>query len=155
MQGLDLSKPPTGGAAISAEMRTNYAAIATCNKGAVAPALLYEGMLWLDSSISGNVKLKIYLNAAWKTLLEHVEQLPAAPMELAGKARGYVHEQTVPASAWSVGHGLNKFPSVMVVDHATPPKTIDPADITDIEFTDANTVTIHFTGTKTGFAYIN
>lgn len=62
----------------------------------------------------------------------------------------YVHHQSLAASTWGpINHGLGKFPSVTVVDSA------DSVVIGDVEFVDANHVTLRFTAAFSGEAYFN
>ncbi len=61
----------------------------------------------------------------------------------------YVHTQISAASTWTVVHNLNKFPSVTVVDSG------DTAVIGDVTYVDVNTLTLDFTTTFGGSAYLN
>jgi hypothetical protein len=57
--------------------------------------------------------------------------------------------QSTPSATWSIEHGLNKKPSVTIVD-STGNKIIG-----QIEYDDANNVTINFGKTVSGYAYFN
>lgn len=57
--------------------------------------------------------------------------------------------QSTPSATWSMNHGLNKKPSVTVVD-STGNKIIG-----QIEYDDANNVTINFGKNVSGYAYFN
>lgn len=61
----------------------------------------------------------------------------------------YIHTQNTPSSTWVVTHGLNKYPSISVVDSAN---TIVEGLAT---YNDINNVTIEFNGSFTGKAYFN
>ena len=61
----------------------------------------------------------------------------------------YTHEQATPAAVWIVNHGLNKYPSVRVVNSAGN-------DVMgDIETVDNDTVILRFHAGFSGKAYFN
>lgn len=66
-----------------------------------------------------------------------------------GADKNYVHTQGTAASTWNVVHGLNKYPSVSVVD--TGGSVVDP----DIHYIDANNVQLTFGSPTSGKAYVN
>lgn len=61
----------------------------------------------------------------------------------------YVHNQISPSSEWTINHGLNKYPSVAVVDSA------GTKCVGDIQYINQNTVTITFAAEFSGKAYLN
>ena len=61
----------------------------------------------------------------------------------------FVYSQAVPATTWTVQHGLNKFPSITVVDSA---KTVVVGDYT---YVNNNKVTLEFSAPFAGKAYLN
>mgnify|MGYP000123463244 CR=1 FL=1 len=61
----------------------------------------------------------------------------------------FVYDQAVPATTWTVQHGLNKFPSITVVDSA---KTVV---IGDYIYVDNNNVILEFSAPFAGKAYFN
>ena len=61
----------------------------------------------------------------------------------------FVYNQAVPATTWTVQHGLNKFPSITVVDSA---KTVV---IGDYIYVDNNNVILEFSAPFAGKAYFN
>ena len=63
--------------------------------------------------------------------------------------RRYIHEQGVSASVWTVNHNMNCYPSVTVVD-----STLTEV-VGQIQYTNANTLTITFTASFKGTAYLN
>ena len=63
--------------------------------------------------------------------------------------RAYIHNQTSPASTWTVAHNLNKYPSVSVVDSAYEEV------IGEVEYLTPNTLEVRFTAPFSGQAYIN
>jgi hypothetical protein len=61
----------------------------------------------------------------------------------------YVHSQMIPSATWVVTHNLGKFPSVTVVD------STGRHVFGDVQYVDANNVTIIFSGAFGGKAYMN
>lgn len=61
----------------------------------------------------------------------------------------YSHNQSAASATWSINHGLNKFPSVTVV------LSTGQKGHGDVTYTDANNLTITFTGAESGKAYMN
>ena len=61
----------------------------------------------------------------------------------------YTHDQQVPSDEWVVTHGLQKNPSVSIVDSA------GNWVIGDIEYVDLNNIIIRFTFPFSGKAYFN
>ena len=70
-------------------------------------------------------------------------------LELFGTDKDYKHSQSVAAATWSVAHNLGKFPSV----------TVKLADGTQVEaavtHTNKNNLTITFSSSNSGTAYMN
>jgi hypothetical protein len=63
--------------------------------------------------------------------------------------KAFIYKQTVPAKTWEVNHGLNKFPSITVVDTA---KSVVVGDYT---YVDNNNVILNFSAAFAGKAYFN
>ena len=63
--------------------------------------------------------------------------------------KNYVFSQNVAANPWVINHGLNKYPSVSVVNSAV--ETV----YGDVEYDSLNQVTITFNGPQTGKAFFN
>ena len=61
----------------------------------------------------------------------------------------FIYDQVVPATIWTVQHGLNKFPSITVVDSA---KSVVVGDYT---YVDNNNVILEFSAAFAGKAYFN
>ena len=61
----------------------------------------------------------------------------------------HIHTQISASSSWTVAHGLAKFPSVTVVDDG------DNVIYGDVVYTDQNELTINFSSSVSGKAYIN
>lgn len=69
-----------------------------------------------------------------------------------GKIEGdkeFVYTQSSAASSWSITHSLNKYPSVTVVDSG------NNIVIGDITYNNLSTLTINFTASFSGKAYLN
>jgi len=66
-----------------------------------------------------------------------------------GKDAHYTHEQNAASSTWTVSHGLQKKPSVMIVDSA------DTVLHGAIDYTDNNNLTINLSAPTSGKAYLN
>jgi hypothetical protein len=61
----------------------------------------------------------------------------------------YVYDQSSPASIWLITHGLNKFPSVSIVDSA------NDLVIGDVTYLDENNLKVIFSAPFSGRAYLN
>lgn len=71
-----------------------------------------------------------------------------APGATAGD-KHYQHTQGTPQAVWSITHNLNKRPSVTAFDSSG-------AQVEgDVTYTDANTLTLEFSGAFSGVAYLN
>lgn len=62
---------------------------------------------------------------------------------------GYIHDQSIPATNWTITHNLNKFPSVTIVDSA------NTEVVGDVQYTNNNTLTVTFSSAFSGKAYLN
>ena len=61
----------------------------------------------------------------------------------------FVYNQNTTSLSWSIQHDLNKFPSVTVVDSA------GTVVIGEINYIDANNLTLTFSAAFSGVAYLN
>jgi hypothetical protein len=61
----------------------------------------------------------------------------------------YLHDQMIAASTWTITHNLNKYPSVTIVTSAG-----DEVE-GDVSFPTINTVTLNFSASFSGKAYLN
>jgi hypothetical protein len=61
----------------------------------------------------------------------------------------YIHDQSVPASSWSITHNLNKYPSVTIVD------TANSEIIGEVVYNNTNTLTLTFSASFSGKAFLN
>lgn len=61
----------------------------------------------------------------------------------------YVHNQAIAASTWIIAHGLDRYPSVSVVDSALNVVT------GDVTYDSTNQVTVRFSSAFGGTAYLN
>ena len=67
-----------------------------------------------------------------------------------GFDKHYVHSQDMPASVWYINsHGLDKFPSVTVVD------TAESVVVGEVEYIDLDSIIITFNAAFSGSAYLN
>lgn len=67
----------------------------------------------------------------------------------ASKDKHFVHTQNSSSNSWSITHGLNKYPSVSIIDSG------NNIVVGDIEYTSLNTITIRFNSSFSGKAYLN
>jgi len=61
----------------------------------------------------------------------------------------YVHTQMVPSATWVIAHEMNKFPSVQIVNN------FNEVVIGDIIFDSIDQITLTFSGSFSGKAYLN
>lgn len=61
----------------------------------------------------------------------------------------YSHNQVVASNTWNITHNLNKYPAVSIVDSG------DNVVVGDVRYIDLNNVTITFTSSFSGKAYLN
>lgn len=66
-----------------------------------------------------------------------------------GGDKHFRFEQVIPAATWSITHGLEKFPSVTVVDSAATEVT------GKVEYPNNNEVIVTFNAAFTGQAFLN
>ena len=87
-------------------------------------------------------------SACTPRVYEVTAQGPAGPAGADGD-KHYTHTQAVPAATWVIDHGLNKRPSVTVVDSA------GSVVIGEIEYDTADQLTLYFSSSFAGAAYFN
>jgi hypothetical protein len=61
----------------------------------------------------------------------------------------YIHDQSVPASSWTITHNLNKYPSVTIVD------TANSEIIGEVVYNNSNTLILNFSASFSGKAFLN
>jgi hypothetical protein len=77
-------------------------------------------------------------------------QGPQGPAGANGIDRNtYVHNQNVPSAVWSIAHNLGSYPSVTVIDSA------GTTVVGDVTYVSANAITITFSGSFSGQAFLN
>lgn len=145
VQGFDPNVPVAGSPAASAPVRTNFNALFTTNSGNVEPTSPSLGTLWIDTSVPTNIKLKWYDGTVFRVILEHLESVAQPLSGQATFSQTFTNQTTV-----VVAHGLNKFPSVTVVD--TGGNVILPDNI---KYDDANQITVSFDVATSGTIYLN
>lgn len=74
---------------------------------------------------------------------------PGAIGPAGGGGFAYVHDQIVPSAVWVINHNLNGFLNATVIDSA--------GDVVfgNVTYNDANTMTISFSGSFSGKAYLS
>jgi hypothetical protein len=77
------------------------------------------------------------------------ESNPVATISDVAGAASYIHTQAIPATIWTVNHGLNRRVSVSVVDLS------DQAIVAQITWIDDNTVQIDTNSPAAGYVYCN
>lgn len=87
-------------------------------------------------------------------LADKIKQMTDTPSESSssgglGEDKNYEFNQLSPKLTWNIMHGLNKYPSVTIVDSA------GNKVIGDIKYIDNNNITISFTAAFAGIAYFN
>ena len=63
--------------------------------------------------------------------------------------QGYIHDQAMPSIYWNISHGLNKRPSVTVVD------TAGTVVSGNVDYIDSNNILLTFNSAFSGQAYLN
>lgn len=107
-------------------------------------------------------KLQIdgFLNAKQETLMSginiktinNISVLGSGNIDIVGGTgtdKNYIHEQMSPSNIWTINHNMNKFPSVQIVNN------FNEVVIGDVIFISANQITVHFSGSFSGKAYLN
>jgi hypothetical protein len=61
----------------------------------------------------------------------------------------YVHTQGSPSASWNITHNMNKYPSVTIVDSSN--NTVEG----EVVYNTLNSLTVNFSGSFSGKAYIN
>ena len=68
---------------------------------------------------------------------------------LAATDKFFIYKQSVSQEEWEIDHGLNKYPSVTVVDSA------DTIVYGEVSYLDKNTIKINFSGAFSGRVFLN
>jgi hypothetical protein len=93
---------------------------------------------WLDNSVHPPVfKARNAANTAWEIVVT------------SGGDKNFTYTQSVASKTWNVNHGLNKIPSVTVID------TGGTEILGSVTYVDANNVTLGFSVPFSGSAYFN
>lgn len=77
------------------------------------------------------------------------EDINALAFSIENAKTSHVHSQSQPSVEWNIEHGLNKYPSVAIVD------STENLVIGNVEYIDENNLKVSFTGAFSGKAYIN
>jgi len=63
--------------------------------------------------------------------------------------KAYVHNQNTPSALWTITHNLNSYPAVTVIDSA------GGNVVGDVNYVSSNQITITFSGSFSGQAFLN
>ena len=66
-----------------------------------------------------------------------------------GDDKNFVFTQATASAEWEIAHGMNKYPSVTIVDSG------NNVVIGDVQYVDLNNVTVKFSSAFSGKAYLN
>lgn len=102
--------------------------------------LVSDGDAWVNLPVGANGKI---------LMLDNSEPSGLKWITPEQATSGYVHTQLAPSALWTIVHGLNRFPSVSVVDSG------GSVVIGDVLYVDENTIEATFTATFGGKAYLN
>lgn len=145
-QGFDSSKPAFLDPLVSEPVRISLSALATHHAGATAPTDPQEGWIWMDTSNPTNISLKAFISSTWITILSNIQA--GAPSQ--STVDKYTHDQTTPATTWTINHGLSTDDVTITIYDATGlwmlPNTV--------QIVDDNSVTVTFLTSETGKAVI-
>lgn len=72
-----------------------------------------------------------------------------------GKDKHYTHHQNNASTTWSVGHNLNKFPSVSLKFSSNDNIYQNVGALGGVVYTDKNNLTINLVTAESGYAYLN
>lgn len=102
----------------------------------------------------GNRRIEVVLGSVIPNPLEKIQsQLNSIPSSGGGTSGGgdkaYTHSQISPSSIWNINHGLNKRPSVSVVDSG------GSLVMGEVKYVDDNNIQITFSAAFAGNAYLN
>lgn len=100
------------------------------------PPPLAAGRIYFDTTVGAP---RVWLGSAWATL--------AAAAPAPAPVPPFV--QATPATVWTIAHGLNRYPGVVVVDSAG--NAIEPG----ITYPDRNTVVLAFSVPTSGTAELD
>jgi hypothetical protein len=90
-----------------------------------------------------------YLGAAGKQVAVNQAEDGLEFIDQAVGDKHYVYDQGIPSTTWSIDHNLGKYPSVVIVD------TSNSEVIGDIQYIDTNNLTVTFSASFAGKAYLN
>ncbi len=111
--------------------------------------LLYRIIYHAKSSYTNSLKCKVENVTDYRAAYDKpVPSIEAGAPELTGD-KHYVFTQGVASSDWIINHGMEKVPSVSVIDSGG--SVVEG----EIEIVDQNSLILHFTAPFTGKAYLN
>jgi hypothetical protein len=83
------------------------------------------------------------------TITSTSTQGPRGPPGRSGASVTYVFTQASPSALWTIAHNLDNYPSVTVTDSTE--REVEG----DVQYQDANTLTVGFSAPFSGVAYLN
>lgn len=102
---------------------------------------------------NSGIKVEPTFGTPVPTLSEKIKQMIDTPTESSNSSSGgdksYEFNQLAPQKSWTIMHGLNKHPTVTIVDSGG--NTV----IGDIKYIDNNNIELNFTSAFSGIAYLN
>lgn len=114
--------------------------------------LLYRLTFEANTNYSNSMKSSLVRVDDYRAFKDFYN-IPSASVPIPGGSgsgdKHYEHEQTTPASVWTIVHNLNKSPAVVIADDLG--KEVEAC----IEYVDINTIRIEFSEPFTGKAYFN
>lgn len=124
-------------------MLQNFVDITQCFSSSFAPYQPLVGMLWNDT---GNSALKTWDGSKWKVVNEH----------LFAPANSFKHEQNNEQFSWTIKHNLGVDTPYLVSASffVNTKEGVKPILPSDVEYVDANTITVSFSSSYTGYALI-
>ena len=135
---------PTGASELPAEATYKYGESVTVAEDATAPGYTFSGWDKKDFTMPANdvvIKGSFAANDNTQYKVEHYLE------DLDDKT--FTFNQAVASTEWQINHGLNKYPSVTIVDSG------NNIVIGDIEYIDKNNVKCTFSSAFSGSAYLN
>lgn len=112
------------------------------------PNSKFQPVYGTDDAIADEPKVsgQLYISSQGKIYLDTDD---GVRIPIADKTMTLVYEQTTASMEWVIKHNLARFPIVKTYDNEGNEL------IGDLEYTDENSVTVKFTRSCTGKAYIN
>lgn len=112
--------------------------------------MLVSNNIEIQSGDTVNINVPIQNGTSISLPQKSITNVTISGLRSVGKSDAfYNHKQTVALNVWTITHGLNKKPSVTVVD------STDRTVIGQVDYLDNNSLTITFKSAFKGEAYLN